>query len=344
MPMLLKRDSVRMLEASVNSLYLALVGLGLPRKTKNREKSSHYSSEIGLIGVSAELAMSACLVQAYGTKALEKESGKFKTGGHILSDFRKMITSPVPRISFITKGLADPASHLKALQEATYKITTLISARAGGLHAGKGSARDICVILGRDVVGFLQLLSQSSRIRTYLDEIPEPPEVVKDREIILEDLARRIHNTHDPIERAGLISAVYLVLPEVPTDRPEWLDAFERVSVAPREQDISYLLDVLENSKAATLFRVNKAASGEGRTLPVVVKSDDPEALPISPHYLKREFTTIKDQFYAEAALANGRLSQKSLHIVSEDLVLDIFVLGLVKTGILNTDTISSVA
>ncbi|MBE5395204.1 hypothetical protein HT747_08640 [Brevibacillus borstelensis] len=342
MPMLLRRDAVRLFEASVESLNLALVGLGLPRRTSVREDSAKHAAEIGLIGASAEQAMSACLVQAFGGKILEKESGKFKTGGQILGDFRKMLLNPVPRTSFITKGVNNSTNHLKALHESTQKFSTLITARAGGLHAGKGPSRDICVVLAWDVVSFLNLLAQSTRIRPYLENLPEPPEVVKDREIILEDLARRIQVVNDPKERAGLLSAVYLVLPEIPLEKPEWADAFDRVTVAPREQDVSYLLNILENSKVASLFRVAKSEGGEGKAIPVTIKSDDPDALPISPQYLKREFTTIREQFFAEAALANGRLSKRSLHNVSQDLVLDVFVLGWGNTGILDGETISA--
>lgn len=57
MPRLLKKDAIRLLEASVESLNLALVGLGLPQRVTLKEVSAQYSGAIGLIGASVELAM-----------------------------------------------------------------------------------------------------------------------------------------------------------------------------------------------------------------------------------------------------------------------------------------------
>lgn len=64
MPMYLKRDTIRLLEASVESISLAVAALGLPRRYESREPASENSIAIGLAGVSAELAMSAIIVQA----------------------------------------------------------------------------------------------------------------------------------------------------------------------------------------------------------------------------------------------------------------------------------------
>ena len=63
MPMYLKRDTIRLLEASVESISLAVAALGLPRRYESREPASENSIAIGLAGVSAELAMSAIIVK-----------------------------------------------------------------------------------------------------------------------------------------------------------------------------------------------------------------------------------------------------------------------------------------
>jgi len=70
MPSLLRKDTIRLLEASVNSLNLALIGLSLPLRNEPREHSSLYSSEIGLIGAAAEQAVNACITQVFGLKGL----------------------------------------------------------------------------------------------------------------------------------------------------------------------------------------------------------------------------------------------------------------------------------
>lgn len=98
MPMYLKRDTIRLLEASVESISLAVAALGLPRRYESREPASENSIAIGLAGVSAELAMSAIIVQAKGEQALRFPSNFYKTGSHIVDDFRLLITSQIPKM------------------------------------------------------------------------------------------------------------------------------------------------------------------------------------------------------------------------------------------------------
>jgi len=66
MPLYLRRDSIRMFEASLNVLHLALSNLGTTARYEVRQSNSMHAAEIGLIGSAAELAMSACLVHAHG--------------------------------------------------------------------------------------------------------------------------------------------------------------------------------------------------------------------------------------------------------------------------------------
>ena len=104
MPMYLKRDTIRLLEASVESISLAVAALGLPRRYESREPASENSIAIGLAGVSAELAMSAIIVQAKGEQALRFPSNFYKTGSHIVDDFRLLITSQIPKMVFLTQN------------------------------------------------------------------------------------------------------------------------------------------------------------------------------------------------------------------------------------------------
>jgi hypothetical protein len=332
MPRLLKKDAVRLFEASLECINLALVGLGMPRRVPVREDSALLAPIIGLIGSAAEQAMSGCLVQAFGSQALLLESGHYKSAKAILHDCRQMIQHPIPRSLFLTTGVERPDEHRRILYEQTLRFGPLITARAGGLHAGKGPTRDVCVVLAKDVIEFLRTLSRSSRIRPYMENIPEPPEIVKDRQIILEDLARRVRDSNNG-ERAALLSSIFLVLPDIPTEEPEWLQVFERVSVTPREQDLSYLLDVLERSNVGSLFRVSQ--QGDGETVPVVVRPNDDHAIPVAPQFLRREFNTPRDQFHGDVANANGRINVGTFDVPPFEFVLELFVFGLQSEGIL---------
>lgn len=334
MPLLLKKDSIRLFEASVESLSLAIAGLGLPIRIEIREQAARNAAPIGLIGVAAELAMSGILVQAMGQNSLLLASGHYKSGHQILDDFRRLLRNPVPRTAFITQGVANPAAHLQLLYDQTLRFKLLISTRAGGLHAGQGPSRDICIVTANDVVLFLSALRQSSRIKPYLPHLPIPPEIVRERTLILEDLARSLHQAGDPATKGRLLSSIYLVLPEMPTEQPEWIEAFERVSIAPGEEDISYLLNVLETSSTATLIRV----AGSGQTLPVAVRPSDPNALPIAPQFLRRAFTQFREQWYADIGNANGRLEQGTFDCPPNDYVLELYVLGFESVEVLQSD------
>ena len=70
MPMYLKRDTIRLLEASVESISMAVTAIGLPKRYELRESVAENAVAIGLAGVSAELAMSAIIVQVKGEQAL----------------------------------------------------------------------------------------------------------------------------------------------------------------------------------------------------------------------------------------------------------------------------------
>jgi hypothetical protein len=74
----------------VESLHMAVASLGSSKRIDVRQPAAAYAPEIGLIGASAELAMSACLVQALGSSAVVWASGQYKTAAQILDDFRDL--------------------------------------------------------------------------------------------------------------------------------------------------------------------------------------------------------------------------------------------------------------
>jgi hypothetical protein len=76
MPSLLRHESIRLVEASREALQLAVSSLGSKKRVSFRQPQAEYSIEIGLIGVAAELAMTACLVQAHGTSIILLPSKK----------------------------------------------------------------------------------------------------------------------------------------------------------------------------------------------------------------------------------------------------------------------------
>lgn len=338
MPVLLKRDVCRLLEASIENLSLGLLGLGVPRRLSSRDIATETAGVIGLIGSAIELAMSACVVQVYGMKGLLVETNnRFKTGSQILDDFRRLLREPIPKANFLTQGVSESKAHLDNLYSQTLKFRTLIASRAGGLHAGYGPSRDVCLTLAKDVINFLSTLSESTRIKPYLQYLPMVSEVVKERTLIIEELARKF--TGEPtnsIEKSRLLSSLYLVLPDIPSETPDWIDAFERITVAPGEEDICFLLNVLQKSSVAELFKVTPSTIPENDTpIPVIVRPEDKSALPIAPHLLKREFTRMVDQWNGDIALANGRLASGCIDLPPSDVIYDLFTLKLENTAIL---------
>lgn len=278
--------------------------------------------------------MSSILIQVQGPSALEINNGHFKTGGAILDDFRRLLNNPVPRLGFITKGVQDPGNHLSELLEQTLRFRILISMRAGGLHAGIGPSFEVSITSANDVVNFLEILAKSSRIKPYLTNIPKPPIIVRERTLLVEDIARSIQDTTNVTDQARLLASVFLVLPDIPSNQPSWIEAFERITVAPQEGDIAYLLNILNQAYPATLIRTT--AAGEG--LPVNMRHNNPNALPIAPQYLRREFTQIRDQWFADVGNANGRLNQGTLHLPPSDFVLELCASGLEGVGIINNE------
>lgn len=334
MPMYLKRDTIRLLESSVESISMAVTALGLPKRYELRETVAENSVAIGLAGVSVELAMSAIIVQAKGEQALCLPSGFYKTGTHIVDDFNELITSQIPKLVFLTQNVANPSEHISTILSLTTKFKLLTKARAGGLHAGKGPSRDVCIACVNNVIEFIQLLGKSSRIKPYTETAPHVIEMSKSYDLIVDDLVAKLNQSASADDKATAISSIYLVIPDLPAEEPEWLGAFDKLMVSPKNNDITFLLDTLKNSKCASLIKVAKSDNA----IPVVVQKGNPVALPIEPQYLKKSFSDIKDRWYADRGIANGRLDQKQFDPPPIESVYEIFAFQLHVLQITNNE------
>lgn len=324
MPQLLRTSSVRLLEASQEALNLALHGLAMPIRDELRAEGAQFAAPVGLIGAAAEQALAAILVQVLGEEALMATSSQFKSGREVLQDVRGLLRAPVPRIAFLTIGVPDAEQHRASLLRATEGFSLLIGERAAALHAGRGPSRSVAVMQAQKLIEFLRLLAQSSRVRPYLERLPRPPEARVELEVLVDDLARRFNTAETVGDRTQALRSLFLVLPEVPDEAPEWLSAFDRASVSPTAEDINLLLGTLERAAPVQFQRLN----GAGRVLPVAVNPHDPNALPIAAHFLRRAFGQIVDQFAADVGNANGRLDAGTLDTPPESFLLDLCVLG----------------
>lgn len=336
MPKLIKRDAIRLIEASIESLNLACFGLSIPKPNNYKSNNTIYAPEIGLIGVSAELAMSSVLVQSYGIQILKADENRYKTGAQILNDFRKLLNEAPPVIGFLTSEIDKPSEHRDLLLNKTIRFKLLITSRANSLHNGVGLSYETTATLLNEVSDFLVALGKSYNLKPYMINIPKIKGISHERHLIIEDLARLMHSETNIEEKQLLLTSLFLVLPEVPKELPEWLSAFERFSIAPKETDLKYLISVIETALPATLHRTSLS----GESIPVRIETDNPFSIPISPQYLRNEFTKIPDQWYADAANANGRLNKNNLDLPPIESIVEAFALGLVESNILKQDAL----
>jgi hypothetical protein len=162
MPQLLRHDAVRLFEGSLEALDLAVSSVSARKRVSFRESAAEFSQEIGLIGASAELAMGACLVHAYGPSALLRDGKKYKTFPNVLDDFRQLISESRPVSAFLTRGVAKPAEHREALRRAVGTFGRLAVMRASGLHCACKRRRKSVALWGRrNFVAFRMAFGES---------------------------------------------------------------------------------------------------------------------------------------------------------------------------------------
>ncbi len=324
MPKGLRNITIRHLEASIETLTLAAVGLALPRKHSLRQSAAMFAPQAGLIGAAAELGLSACLVQAYGEKALECTPGRFKTGAQILAEFRSKLSLNDKAFAFLTAGVDDRDSHLNDIREATSTFRGLLTARAAALHAGVGPTYEACVTASRDVRGFLRRLARSKRMAPYITGVPKLPRSVGERTVLIEDLARQLSEGSGTEHKKHLLSSVYLVVPNIPDHVPDGFEIMNSVSVLPQDRDIRLLVRSLEGALPVQLVRTSRHGPG----MSVTVRPNDKAALPIAPQFLHRSITDLVQKWHSDVGTANGRLEKGVLDLPPVDFIFDLMLLG----------------
>ncbi len=334
MPRLLKNDTVRLIEASVETLGLAQFGICTFRRDQLKIEQVRYSAEVGLIGCAIELMMSSIIIQALGKKSIyrEYENGKYKTASEILADFRTLLRQSSSNTLFLINGVTTPQEHINRLLELTNRFQLIITSRANGLHNGYGLKYELVASLFQSVSEFFQLISQSNNIKPYLTRIPELVGIKIDRNVLIDDLYNQLKGTSNTQDQKSLISSLFLILPEIPKNMPEWIEKFESIKVAPKKNDIVYLIDALEKANPVAL---NKVTDTSSQLNVKIVGRDIEGAIPITAHFLKSEFTQIRDQFYADIATANGRLNNKQLDLPPKSSIYYAFAFGVENLQIL---------
>lgn len=338
MPKVLKEGAIALLEGGIETYYLALYGMTIPSTRVRRKQETKYAPVIGLFGASAELLVKACLVQANGLSAMFRDgdisSGIYRFGSEVIEDFRKELRDDAPCISFIWKS---PDSHEDQKEKLNFylnKFKLLQELRANGLHAGCGCSRDITVSAANDLYSFIQLLSQSKKLRAYLKNIPAPEATIRDREAIIEDLTRRLNSAKEVPTKAEYLRNMYLVLPYIPEIQPDWINVFDKIAVAPpKEDDVSYLAKTLAD--AHSIYLLKNRGGKEG--IPVRIEPENPAAMPIAIQNIKRTLSTIPDKFSNDIMTANTRLEEKRLDLPIDDFLIDLYALGLNNAGVLTT-------
>jgi len=334
MPKLLKNDTVRLIEASIESLGLAQFGICAFRRDQLKTEQVRYSAEIGLIGCSIELVMSAILIQSYGKKSIfrDYENGKYKTASEILSDFRSLLRQSSSNILFLINGVSKSEEHITRILDLTNRFQLIITSRANGLHNGYGLKYELVASLFQSVSEFLYLISNSNNLKPYLTKIPELVGIKIDKDILIDDLYNKLKDSKNAQEQKILISSLFLILPEIPKKLPEWVEKFESLKIAPKKTDIVYLIDALEKANPVSL---NKVSDSSSQLNVKIIGRDIEGAIPISAQFLKSEFTQIRDQFYADIATANGRLNNKQLDLPPKSSIYYAFAFGVDELNIL---------
>ncbi|MDD2797052.1 MAG: hypothetical protein PHV20_00510 [Bacteroidales bacterium] len=340
MPKLLKKDSIRLIEASIEALALAQIGICTFRRDDLKVESVRYAAEIGLIGSSIELAMNSVLIQAFGKQVIfkeENEEAKYKTASEILHDFRNLLRQSSAVTAFLVNGITDYEKHITEILDLSNRFQIIITSRAHGLHNGLGLSYEITASFFQEVSKFLKLIGESINFKPYLQKVPELIGIKIDRNVLIDDLYNRVNNTNDLNEQKTLLTSLFLILPEIPRDLPEWTKKFQSFNIAPKKNDVVYLINALEQANPVCLKKVNDGAN----TLNVrVVSSDTPNAIPISPQFLRTEFTQYKEQFYADIATANGLLTSKQLDLPTIKSVYNAFSIDFYDLKILDRGTL----
>jgi hypothetical protein len=329
MPTYLKKDSIRLVEGALETYTLALHGISMPTVAPRRSPESRYAPSIGLLGSSVELLVKACLFQAKGKAAVFRDDTTFKFANEILEDFRKSLRDKDEDFGFLWRDVADVEEYLPEVIELISKFKTLLNERASGLHNAHGPSKDIVIVSANDVYEFISLLRLSWRLKPYLNYCPEPEKPTLDRFALIRDLNQKLAGAASNQDKARHVRDLYLVMPYIPEDEPDWLKALERVQMTPKKDDISYLVKNLFKAHSVFLYKDDK----DGSAIPAKVDPTNPNALPIAPHHLKRSFKKLSDTFQAQSAVSNGAYDEGKLTLPSPCIVLDLYQAGITEAN-----------
>lgn len=288
MPRLLKNETDQRLIVSQRALTTAFAMLTTPKPVSYEPVGTDGAIEIGLIGIAADLAISACLYEVLGLSGItRKDTGFYLTASEALDLFHTTLDSKIPRLAALTQGISNPSAHLNKLDVACSGFPVIFTARASAVHGGAGVSHDVAFFAGKYVADFLITLAESTKWKPYLKQVPATPALPKERTLIAQELAALL-STGDKSKAAAALAGIYLVLPELTKKEPEWLKTLQRVQVSPRSQDISVLVKSLQQASVGDLFKVGKGANATAAK--IVDKTDYPDALPIYIEGMKKKF------------------------------------------------------
>jgi hypothetical protein len=326
MPRLLKSETNRRLTVSQETLAFAFSLLAKPKPLSYEYKETDGAVEIGLMGIAADLAISACLYEVLGSSGIKrKKSGFYLAASEALDAFRTMLSSSIPRLSSLTQGVSAPAAHLTALHQASVGFGVLFTARAAAVHAGAGASYDVSYCVGKTVADFLVLLAESPKWKPYLRDVPAIPQLPKDRTLIAQELKDAAMKGD-----SAALAGIFLVLPELASNEPDWLASLERVRVTPRANDISVLIKSLQHANVGDLFKIGKGSKG----IAAKIDSGNPLALPIYPAAFKKSFDNAADSWGAYVGNSNAEIAKGVLGLPPIDTIYSLSATGLDEIGL----------
>lgn len=339
MPKFLKDNAIVLLDGGVEAYLLALYGMAMPPLRPLKKAETKYAPIVGLYGAAAELLVKACLVQAKGVGAMYKDgdvtTGVYRFGSEVIEDLRRYIRDEDSCMAYIWGDAENHHEQKEKFLHCLGKFKLHQELRANGLHAGLGCSRDITIATASDIYKFIQLLSQSKKLRPYLKNVPAPEATIRDREAIIEDLTRRLRVAKDNATKVELLRGMYIVLPYIPEMKPDWIEAFDRIAVSPpAEGDLSYLAKTLSDAHSIYLLKNRGGKDG----VPVRVEPKNPNALPIAIQNIKRTLNTTPDKFNNDILTANTRLDESRLDLPIDEFLVDLYALGLEEAGVLTAE------
>lgn len=148
-------------------------------------------------------------------------------------------------------------------------------------------------------------------------------------------MSRRFRSAKGSENKIDSLRSMYLVLPYIPEMKPDWVDEFDKIAVAPNtENDLTYLAKTLSDAHSIYLLKNRGGKDG----IPVRVDPQNPDALPIAIQNIKRTLKTTPDKFNNDVLSANTRLEEGRLDLPVDDFLIDLYILGLEETKVLTAE------